>query len=346
MTFHVTIERGSHDTAVAPGFEPLFEEPGIDVSYLADDRGPGLEPGDLRGVDAYVSYSYELTAASLDGVDTLRIVTRSGAGYDNLDVDALTEHGVLAAHAPQGPTASVGQAAAGMIISCAHNFPRHEYVLRRGDWRGNRSDYGFELQNAVLGFIGMGQIGQEVLENLGPFREKGLETRVYDPYLDEERADELGVSKVDKETLLETADVVTIHVPLTEETRHMLDESDFRRMKESSYLVNTSRGGIYPDEDLARAIREDWIAGAAIDVFEDEPPGEDNPLLDIEDIHLTPHVSGPTTDAVRRMRSLSAETIVNLKRGDYPINVLNPGVYESEYGEVLPEENRSPAFRT
>jgi phosphoglycerate dehydrogenase-like enzyme len=139
MTFHVTIERGSHDTAVAPGFEPLFEEPGIDISYLADDRGPGLEPGDLRGVDAYVSYSYELTAASLDGVDTLRIVTRSGAGYDNLDVDALTEHGVLAAHAPQGPTASVGQAAAGMIISCAHNFPRHEYVLRRGDWRGDRS---------------------------------------------------------------------------------------------------------------------------------------------------------------------------------------------------------------
>jgi D-3-phosphoglycerate dehydrogenase len=348
MTFHVTIERDTSDSdaEIEPGLEPLLEDPEVEVSFLADDRGPVLEPADLRGADAFVSYSYELTEDSLAGVERLKIVTRSGAGYDNLDVDALTEHGVVAAHAPEGPTASAGQAATGMIIACAHNFPGYEHALREHGWAGRRdATRGFELQSATLGFIGMGLIGQEVLDDLRPFREKGLRTRVYDPYLPAERAEQLGVETVDLETLLATSDIVTIHAPLTEETRHMLGASEFRTMKESAYLVNTSRGGIYPDEVLARALREEWIAGAAVDVFEDEPDVEDNPLLDVGHVQVTPHISGPTRDGVRRMREHNAESILNLKNGDYPTNVLNPGVYETVYGETLPEAYHSSSFR-
>ena len=348
MTFHVTIERDTRDaeTEVEPGFERLFEDPDIEVSFLPDDRGPELEPEDLQGADAYISYSYELTADSLEGVDSLKLVTRSGAGYDNFDLDALTDHGVVATHAPQGPTVSVGQAVVGMIIACAHNFPRHEYVLREEGWDGKQdSDRGFELQSATLGFVGMGLIGQEVLDNLRPFREKGLETQVYDPYMSEARASELGVEKVDLDTLLETSDIITIHVPLTGETHHMLGAEDFKRMKDSAYIVNTSRGGIYPDEDLARAIREGWIEGAAIDVFEDEPNVDDNPLLEIDDIMLMPHEAGPTKDAIRRMRNLMVDSIVAFKNGDPPINVLNPAAYERLTGEELPEESLSPSFQ-
>jgi D-3-phosphoglycerate dehydrogenase len=348
MTFHVTVEydRRKPGEEAIEGLEPLYEDPEIEISYLARDRGPELTPEDLEGADAYVSYSHDLTDVSLEGVESLKIATRSGAGYDNFDLDAMTEHGVIATHAPQGPTASAAQAATGMIISCAHNFPRLEHELRTNGWEGRvPENYGFELQSATLGFVGMGLIGGKVLSNLSAFRADGLEAQVYDPYMSEGRVAELGVQKVDLDTLLETSDIVTIHVPLTEETHHMLGTEDFERMQDSAYLVNTSRGGIYPDEELATALEAGEIRGAAIDVFEGEPDVEGNPLLDIEDIHLTPHIAGVTHDAVRHMHELMAESIMNLKNGEPPINVLNPPAYETVTGGTLPEESYSPSFR-
>lgn len=348
MAFHVTIEQDARDpeTGVVPGLEQLYEDPEIEISYLGSDSGPELAPMDLQGADAYVSYSYELTADSLAGVDSLKLVTRAGAGYDNLDLDAMTEHGVVAAHAPQGPTASAAQATVGMIVACAHNLPHQEHRLRTEGWAGRiAAGFGFELGNATLGFLGMGLIGQKVLANLAPFRDDGLETLVYDPYLPEERAAELGVEPVDLDTLLATVDIVTIHVPLTEETHHMLGTADFERMQESAYLVNTSRGGIYPDEALARALESGEIAGAAIDVFEHEPDVDDNPLLAIDHALLTPHVAGVTGDSLRRIHRIMGESIYNLKAGDPPINVLNPSAYEQVADESLPADCRSPSYR-
>jgi D-3-phosphoglycerate dehydrogenase len=191
----------------------------------------------------------------------------------------------------------------------------------------------------------MGLIGGKVLSNLSAFRADGLEVQVYDPYMSEGRAAELGVEKVDLDTLLETSDIVTIHVPLTAETHHMLGTADFERMRDTAYVVNTSRGGIYPDEELAAALEAGELRGAAIDVFEGEPDVEGNALLDVEDVHLTPHVAGLTTDAIRRMHDLMAESIVNLKQGEPPINVLNPAAYETLTGETLPEGSYSPSFR-
>lgn len=348
MTFHVTVEHDRRDpeTGVIAGLEPLYEDPDVEISYLADDRGPELEPEDLQGADAYVSHSYDLTAASLEGVDTLKIATRAGAGYENFGLEAMTEHGVIATHAPQGPTASAAQAATGMIISCAHNFPRFEHELRERGWEGRIAEnYGFELGSATLGFVGMGLIGAKVLSDLAPFRADGLEAQVYDPYMSDERAAELGVEKVDLDTLLETSDIVTIHVPLTEETHHMLGTEAFERMKDSAYLVNTSRGGIYPDEELAAALEAGELRGAAIDVFENEPHVEENPLLGIEDILVLPHVAGLTTSSIRRIYELMCESIVNFKNGEPPINVLNPAAYETVTGETLPAENYSPSFQ-
>lgn len=348
MTFHVTIERDARDpeTGAIPGLERLYEDPDVTVSHLADDRGPELASTDLQGADAYVSYSYDLTADSLAGVESLDIVTRAGAGYENLDLDALTEHGIVAAHAPQGPTASAAQATVGMIIACAHDLARKEHRLRTEGWGGRAAGgFGFELGNATLGFIGLGLIGQQVLENLEPFRSAGLRTLVYDPYLGEQRADALGVELVDRGTLLSDADVVTIHVPLTDETHHMLGPADFERMQSSAYLVNTARGGIYPDEALADALEAGEIAGAAVDVFEDEPDVSGNPLLGVDHAMLTPHVAGVTVDSLERIHSIMAESIHNIKAGEPPINVLNPAAYEAVAGEPLPEESVSPSFR-
>ncbi len=346
MPFHVTVERDVRhpETGVVPGLDRLFEDPEVELSFLEEDCGPELEPEDLRGTDAYVSYSYDLTADSLAGVESLELVTRAGAGYENLDLDAMTEHGVVAAHAPQGPTASAAQATVGMILACAHNLPRQEHRLRTQGWEEAR-DHGFELQNATVGFIGMGLIGQKVLSDLAPFREDGLEATVYDPYLSPEEADDLGLDKVDLDVVLETSDVVTVHVPLTAETRYMLGEAEFERMQDSAYLVNTSRGGVYPDEELAQALSQGELAGAAVDVFEDEPDVEGNPLLAVEDILVTPHVAGVTTDSLHRIHRIMAESVHAHKGDDPPRNVLNPAAYERLTGDPLPEENETPSFR-
>lgn len=348
MVFHVTIERDTRgpDETVVPGFEGLFEDSEIDVSFLSEDRGPELEPVDLDGVDAYVSYSYQLTADSLRGVEGLKIAARAGAGYDNYDLEAMTDHGVIATHAPQGPTASAAQATVQMILSCAHNIPAREHALRTEGWGARREiEFGFELQSATLGYIGMGLIGGKVQENLAPFREDGLQTQVFDPYMSAERAAALGVDRVDLDQLLTTSDIISIHVPLTDETHHMLGYEDFKQMQDTAYLVNTSRGGIYPDADLARALREGELAGGAIDVFEDESNTENNPLLAFDDIQVTPHVAGVTNSSIRRIREIMTDSILAIKNGEPPRNVLNPDAYEQMMGERLPDEYRSPSFQ-
>lgn len=341
--FNVRVEEDRRDEV--PGFrqglEAIFDDPGIEVSFLDDRERSAVDPGALAGIDTFVSYAHEITADSLAEAGRLQLITRGGAGYDNVDIEACTARGVAVSHAPQGPTDSVAQGTLGLLIACAHNLKHFEDGIReRGFDARELHEWGFELGSATLGVIGMGLIGERLLDFLEPFRAAGLEVRTYDPYLSADRAEELGVERVDLDTLLETVDLVTIHVPLTEGTHHMLDEEDFRRMKESAYLVNTSRGGIYPDEDLARAIREGWIAGGAVDVFEDEPDVEGNPLLDVDRCITLPHVTGITRDAMNRIGNLMAESILRVREGDLPNNLLNPAVYDVE----VPEEYLSPSY--
>ncbi|MDX1745397.1 MAG: NAD(P)-dependent oxidoreductase, partial [Halobacteriales archaeon] len=157
----------------------------------------------------------------------------------------------------------------------------------------------------------------------------------------EDRAEELGVRLVDLDELLETADLISLHVPLTPETAGMLGEDEFKQMQDHAHIVNTTRGGIYEDAVLAQAVEEGWIGGAAIDVFEDEPNVLGNPLLDLEDDFMTPHIAGLTHDSANRIGSLMSESIINVMNGELPINILNPDCTE----EDIPEENLSPSFQ-
>lgn len=321
------------------GLEDLLEDPDIEVTFLPERPYTTLKTDDLRGADAVVSLRDDITRETLDGLDRLKIIARAGAGYENLDLDACTDHGVVAVHAPQGPTESVAQATLGMLIVCASNLRKYDNLIREQGFEGRIENMGFELGSHTLGIIGLGLIGTRLVEVLDPF---DMDVQVYDPYLPEERAEELGVRLVDDlHDMLRTSDLVSLHVPLTPETEGMLGEEEFRAMKESAYIVNTTRGGIYSDAELARAIREGWIAGAAIDVFEDEPNVEGNPLLELEDSLMTPHIAGITRDSLDRIGHLLVESILNVKNDELPINILNPDVYD----EPVPEENLSPSFR-
>jgi D-3-phosphoglycerate dehydrogenase len=319
------------------GLDRLFEHPNVDVTFMDARAYRTLRTEDLRGADALVLLKDAVSEETLTGLDDLQVVSRFGAGFDTVDLDACTRHDIVVTNAPQGVRHSVAQATVGMLAVCASNMRRYDNVVRDRGFEDRLENMGIELFGRTLGTIGLGQIGSRVIELLEPF---DMDVQTYDPYLSEDDADDMGVEKVDLETLLETSDFVSLHCPLTEETEGMLGESEFRRMQSSAYLVNTTRGGIYDDALLARAIRDGWIAGAAIDVFEDEPNVEGNPLLELEDVLVMPHAAGINKDGLSRTGRIAAECVLAVMEGDVPRNVLNPGVF----GGDVPEEKLSPSY--
>jgi D-3-phosphoglycerate dehydrogenase len=324
-----------------PGTNRLLEDSEIEVSYVTSREGNVVEPSDLDGVDAAISMIDDIDASSLETAESLELVVRAGAGHENLDVDALTNEGVIAAHAAQGPTQSVAQATVGMIITCAHNLKKFDHLVRTDPEEAilNKANHmGHELQNQTLGVIGLGQIGKKVVELIRPF---GPDVRVYDPYLEEEKARSLGIAKSNLDTLLEESDIISLHVPLTEETEYMLGMDELRQMKETAFLINTSRGKIYKDTVLADALREGEIRGAAIDVFENEAQLGDNPLREIDTALLTPHISGITHEAIERIFSICVDSVLCMKNDELPKNILNP---EAVKTTEVPEERLSPAY--
>lgn len=319
------------------GLDPVLEHPEIEVTFLEERDDGRMPPRSLAGADAFVSQSYTLDETSLEGADDLQVVARTGAGYDNLDLEALTEHGIFACHAPQGPTNVVAESTLAMLIVCAHNMRRYDNVIREHGFEGRLRNMGFEFSTATLGIVGMGKIGSRVVEVVEPF---DPEIIVHDPYLDEEQADEYGIRLVDLDELLRRADLVSLHVPLTPETEQMFGEEEFKKMQDHAHIVNTTRGGVYEDAVLAKALREGWIGGAAVDVFEDEPDVFGNPLLDLEDNLMTPHIAAVTRQSLSRTGSLVCESILHVMNGDLPINILNPEAVD----EDVPDGNLSPAY--
>ena len=324
-----------------PGSKKLLEDDEIEVTHAAPRDHDEIEPSDLRGFNAAISMTDDIRASSLEGVDSLELVVRSGAGFENLDIQSLTNHGIIASHAPQGPTQSVAQATVGMLITCAHNLKEFDHLVRTDPEKAvlNRADYmGHELSAKTLGILGLGQIGKTVVELLKPF---DMNICVYDPYLEESKAEALGVKKTGLNSLLSIADYITLHVPRTDETKYMLGKDEFKQMKDSAYLINTSRGGLYEDDVLVEALQKGWIAGAAIDVYEDEPFIEDNPLREVDHALLTPHISGITFESMERIISICADSIIRMKNGEFPRFIINP---ESVEDTEIPEEYLSPAF--
>lgn len=320
------------------GLSSLQNDPEIDVTFLPPRDYHELRTADLRGANGVVSLKDNITAETLAGLDSLEIIGRFGSGFDNVDIDACTERGIVVTNAPQGLRESVAQATVGMLIVCASHMRKYDNVVRSIGFDERLDHMGVELFDKTLGLIGSGQIGSRVLQLLEPF---DMDVLTYDPYLSAERADELGVERVELSTLLARSDFVSLHCPLTEETEGMLGEAEFEHMNDDAYFVNTTRGGIYADEVLATALRENWIAGAAIDVFENEPHVEGNPLLDIEDCLVMPHAAGINKDGLTRVGEIVSDSIIAHKNGEIPANVLNPDAYD----RPVPEDRLSPSYR-
>lgn len=316
-----------------------LDRPDLDVTYLSLDEFEDLTPEDLAGVDILAAFYPAIREELLAAVDDLdlQLLVRPSAGYDNVDVGACTERGIAVTHAPQGRVEAVVEGTVAMMICCARHLHTHNARIRERGFEGRSEFGGVELGRSTVGIVGLGLIGGALAEYVRPF---GAEVIAHDPYVSEERADELDAQLVGLDELLETADFVSVHVPLTPETEGLLEAEHFRTMKETAFFVNAARGKLYSDADLARAVGEGWIAGAAVDVFEDEPDVLDNPLLQLDegDILLTPHVLGMTDGAIERTRQIVVDAIVSVADGEFPPNVINPEVYDGS----VPESRLSP----
>lgn len=240
----------------------------------------------------------------------LKVIGRAGVGLDNIDVEAAKKRGIEVLNAAEAPTASVAELTIGLMLSLVRQISKADQAMKEGKWI-KKELVGRTLKGKTLGIVGFGRIGGHVALVA---KVMGMNILVSDPHVDQSRLDEIGARRVSLEELLREADIVTVHVPLTPETRYMIGEKQFQLMKTGSYIINTSRGAIIDEKALLRALQPGKLAGAALDVFEVEPP-TDLSLAKMPNVVCTPHVGAQTKEAQDLAGVIIAEKVINsLKR--------------------------------
>jgi phosphoglycerate dehydrogenase-like enzyme len=298
----------------------LDERADIDWEWMAG--GPELAPADLAPYDAIVLFQRRVTAASLRGVERLRLIARLGVGVDNVDVPACTAAGILVTITPDAvrrPMASGGMA---FVLALAHRLTEMDRHVRAGGW-DRFAHVGMGLDGRTLGIVGLGNVGRELAMLAAPF---GLRIVAADPFVAEPPA---GIELVALDTLLATADFVVVTCPLTEETYHLLDAGRLALMQPTAYLVNIARGPIVDGAALADALASGRLAGAALDVFEPEPVRADDPLLALDNVILAPHGIGLTDELFRLGGQSASRAVLAFADGRVPEFPLNPAVLSS-----------------
>jgi D-3-phosphoglycerate dehydrogenase / 2-oxoglutarate reductase len=287
---------------------------------------------EVKDADALLVRSQtQVTAAVLDAARTLRVVGRAGVGVDNIDVAHATKKGVIVVNAPDGNTIAAAEHTFALLMSVARYIPLAHRSVMAGEWK-RKNFVGVELLGKTLGIIGMGRIGTEVAVRARAFKMKILG---YDPFLTEERAAELGIVKTDLQTAIREADLLTVHTPLTKDTRHLISTEAFAAMKQGVRIVNCARGGIIDEAALCAALEEGKVAAAALDVFENEPLPSDSPLKKVPNLILTPHLGASTVEAQEQVAISVAEEVVHILSNEPFRNAVNLPALSAEQLTVL-----------
>lgn len=274
----------------------------------------------VAGFDVLVVRSRtKVTRRVLEAAKRLKAVIRAGVGVDNIDVEAAAERGITVVNTPREPAQSVAELTIAFALCLARRIPYLDRSMKGGLWL--KGEMGLELRGRVMGLVGLGAIGSAVARLAKAF---GMKVLAYDPYVPEERARELGVELVSLDDLLKSSDFLSIHAPLTPETKGLIGREELSKMKDGSFLINTSRGGIVDEEALLEALRSGKLAGAALDVYLNEPPPPDHPLLKLDNVICTPHVGGSTVDAQLRIALAMADDLLRIARGEEPVNKVRP----------------------
>jgi D-3-phosphoglycerate dehydrogenase len=308
------------DSLAPQGLEVFRRASGFEV-----DVRIGLKPDDLKKIvadyDGWVIRSgTKITAELIQAAKNLKVIGRAGVGFENIDVDAASKKGVVVMNTPGGNNVTTGEHTISLMMALARHIPQAVASLKGGKWDRNKF-VGVELCNKTLGIIGLGNVGRIVAE-----RAAGLRMKVigYDPFISPESIARMGVEPASLEEIFTKSDFITVHVPLTPETQGLINRNAFDKMKTGVRIINCARGGIVDEKDLADAIREGKIAGAALDVYVDEPPPPDHPLLKMDQVITTPHLGASTDEAQLNVAIAVAEQMVDfLAKGvvRYAVNV-------------------------
>jgi lactate dehydrogenase-like 2-hydroxyacid dehydrogenase len=302
-----------------------------DVDYVATDDGLSAEELQerVRGKQAVVSQlTDKFTPAVIDSLDGVKVIANVAVGFDNIDLAAATRKGILVTNTPDVLTETTADFAFALLLAASRRVVEGHHFVHSGQWRKWFIDLlvGHDVHHRTLGIFGMGRIGQAVAR-----RARGFSMRIL--YHDAIRANEaiereLGLEFAAKEQLLRESDFISVHVPLLDSTRHLIGAAELKQMKKSAILINTSRGPVVDEAALAKALDQAWIAGAGLDVFENEPQVHPE-LLRLENVVLAPHIASASIDTRREMSMLAARNAVAALEGQRPATLLNPELWSA-----------------
>ncbi len=322
------------DNISSKGIE-ILKNAGLDV-----DVKTGMKPEELRGCIAdyhglVIRSATKVTSEIIDAATNLKVIGRAGSGLDNVDKGAATKKGIVVMNTPGGNTITTAEHTFALMVALARQIPQATMSIRAGKWE-KKKFMGVELYNKTLGVIGIGNIGSQVAKRAQGF---AMNVIAYDPFLSEDRAKAMGVEKVILEELFRRSDFITIHTPITPETKNMINKEAIKMMKNGVRIINCARGGIINEKDLYDALVEGKVAGAALDVFEKEPP-ENNPLLTLDNVISTPHLGAATKEAQENVAIAIAEQIVDyLVHGTIRNAVNFPSIPADQVARLQPYIN-------
>lgn len=305
------------------GLSLLQDAPGVSHRFL-EVTGGEIPPEQLVGVDALVGLGPRVTARSLEKADRLRVIARFGVGYDNIDVAAATANGTLLTITRDAVARPVAQAALALMLGISHRLLDKDRLVREHRWSDRLDFMGTGLTGRTVAFVGWGNIGATISRLLAPL---GMRQSAHDPYADPAAAAAAGVELGDLHTVLAGADFVVVTAALTDETRHLLDAAALRAMKPSAFLVNVARGPIVDQDALAAALTEKAIAGAALDVFRDEPLAPDDPLLAAPNTLFSPHAACWTDELALANGTSAFRAVLDVAAGRRPRFVVDPKAF-------------------
>jgi len=292
---------------IHPEFINKLEEIGIQIDYKPNIKNDQLFETipDYDGL--VVRPRTKVTQELIEHASKLKVIGRAGVGLDNIDVTYAKEKGIIVVNTPEAPSASVAELVIGLMISTIRHIPLADSSMREGKWIKSKLT-GHELKDKRLGIIGLGRVGSIVAQIASAI---GMSIVFFDPYVIDEYAEKLGVNRVNLETLLKDSDVVTLHVPLTSETYHMIGKIELNIMKKSAIIINTSRGAVIDESALIEALKSGKILGAGLDVYSNEPP-TDLELFNLPNVTCTPHIGSETLETKERVVTLLAEKVIKI----------------------------------
>ncbi len=316
---------------IAPDGIEILKQAGLEVL-----ERPGMSKEELletiKDVDAIIIRSAtKMTAEVIEAAKNLKLIARAGTGLDNVDIEAANRRGIVVMNCPGGNTVSAAEHTLSMMLSLARNIPQATASMKAGKWE-KKKFMGREITGKTLGIIGLGRIGSVVAD-----RAKGLKMRViaYDPYVNPDQAARMGIEVMSLDELLPQADFITVHVPLTKETRGFINKEVFDKMKDGVMFIHCARGGIVKEDDLYEALKAGKVAGAALDVFEQEPPPEGYPLLQLDNVICTPHLGASTIEAQKNVALAIASQVVDFLIKGVVRNAVNMPSVSAEQMSVL-----------